>query len=62
VVIDVPKEYIPFVLGLGSANKEKIETKTETKIIVPPRNGRYNRKKSKVNIYFLFNIDGYCQP
>ncbi|CAB4028188.1 vigilin isoform X1 [Paramuricea clavata] len=36
-MIDVPKEYINFVVGKGRKNIEKIETKSGTKIIVPPR-------------------------
>jgi predicted PilT family ATPase len=36
-MIDVPKEYINFVVGKGRKNIEKIETKSETKIMVPTR-------------------------
>ena len=42
-IIDVPKEYITFVVGKGRKNIEKIETKSGTKIVVPSRRNSEGR-------------------
>ena len=54
--MDVPKQYVGVVVGKLHQNIEKIETKSDTKIIVPSLKKAEGRLKS----YYIDKINKIC--
>ena len=54
--IDVPEEYVGLVLGNKDRNKERIETKSETKINVSFR----KKAKGRLKSYYSDKINKLC--